>query len=835
MNYSQELEKKQEYNPTKKEESLIKKLIRREKKKKKEYISKGVIKKKIKNSKSYFNIDKVEDGIIYLKTGEVAKVISVEAVDLSLTSNNQKLSFFNQLKFLYQIKNLDLRIYKLDDRINLNANKDYYNDLIKKFETNENKTKFLSERLNLFELLEVDNLTVTSKYYFVVISKNTILLTKAVGEIEQSCCNINPRLPIECLNNKLEIYQFLINLYLSNSSLEQLLWCNLIDLITPYYISERSTFIKFDELEVQMVSIKNIPPFLDELFFEEVFNVPNTRCCIHIKDTINTDNLVNILDSSYQFLLSDRNSTRKLSNATEMDIEKENFQALMTQIKSGDEKIKEVNFIIAITGSRKEREDKLKELKKIADMYKIKLDIPRVRQYEMWQNFDITTNVTEDYSLYLPTLTLGAGFPLTVTNFNDYSGYIMGLDIHTALPIVFDIFNKSDKSRPSHNLAIISSTGGGKSFTLKKMIVNEINRGTKIFIFDAEGEYEKLVKRNNGEYIDLYSTSGGIINPLQVRFLPNEAEEKSRVNTMSSNDFPLSKHLGFLETFLKCAFEKISEKEIVVLLDMIERLYKEYGITKTTSISQLEKLSNKDYPIFNDLIKFVPRYKEIIVNPEKIKIIDQLEILLERFAVGTDAMLFNGYTTVSLDNDLIAFNLKDLMYSGNKRIINTQIVNLLTYLNNIIVSNKILNDGLKNSDDHKKIAIVVDEFHLYIKNNNSDVILTFEQIARRIRKYDGAFIPATQSIRDFIGESEVIRSATAIFNNCQYQLVGMLKEDDLSSYLKLFYENPLTDTQKEFLLRAVQGEFLLTINSKKRLRLWVRASDMERTLMGEEL
>ena len=33
------------------------------------------------------------------------------------------------------------------------------------------------------------------------------------------------------------------------------------------------------------------------------------------------------------------------------------------------------------------------------------------------------------------------------------------------------------------------------------MIINEINRGNKCFLFDAEGEYEKLVRKNKGEYI----------------------------------------------------------------------------------------------------------------------------------------------------------------------------------------------------------------------------------------------------------------------------------------------------------------------------------------------
>ena len=61
-----------------------------------------------------------------------------------------------------------------------------------------------------------------------------------------------------------------------------------------------------------------------------------------------------------------------------------------------------------------------------------------------------------------------------------------------------------------------------------------------------------------------------------------------------------------------------------------------------------------------------------------------------------------------------------------------------------------------------------------------------------------------------------------------------MKEDDLATYIKLFYQNPLTDTQKEFLTQAVMGEFLLTINSKKRIRVKIQATPLEVDLMGEK-
>ena len=799
------------------------------------YIKRGTLYKKLKNSSSFTNIKFIgDDGIINLKDDKVARVYQVNAIDLSLSSNNQKINFYQQLKFLYQIKNLNLRIYKLDDEVNYNGNKDYYNKLLEKYDDDNIKRPFLEERFNEIEQLEDEKLSITSQYFFVIISDNIKSLKHICEEVEYSCYNMTPRLNIKTIINKLEIYKFLINLYGVTASLQQLMWCDLFEIITPSFIKENIDSLQFDDDNIQVVAIKGLPPFIDEGFFEMLFNVPETRCCIHIKDTIPTEELIRRLDNNYEFLISERTMTRKLSDATQMDLEKESFKELMCQIKNGDEKIKEVDFIILLKGDIKEREFKLKELKKIADIYHIKLEVAKMRQYDGFQAFDLNSIGFSDYHQYLPTITLSASFPLTITYFNDETGYPLGIDMHTGLPIVFDMFYR-DITRPSSNLAVIASTGGGKSFTLKKIIVNEINRGNKVFIFDAEGEYKDMVVKNNGEYIDLYSKSGGIINPLQVRFLPSDVEEidNKDVNTLNSEDCPLSKHLSYLETFIKCAFEEIKENEVVILLDMIEKLYNRFGITKNTKISKLKQLENTDYPIFDDLISFVSDYRKMLVNNEQIKILDSVETLLYRFKIGIDYMLFNGYTSVNLNSNLIAFSVKDLLYSKNKRIITTQLVNLLTYLNNIIVGNRIYNENNKN--ENQNIAVIVDEFHLYLKNTTSEVILTFEQIARRIRKYNGSFVPATQSIHDFIGDDDSLRSATAIFNNCQYQLVGMLKEDDFSTYLKLFYENPLTETQKEFLSNAKQGEFLLTIDHYQKLRLKITANQMELLAMLEDI
>ena len=370
-------------------------------------------------------------------------------------------------------------------------------------------------------------------------------------------------------------------------------------------------------------------------------------------------------------------------------------------------------------------------------------------------------------------------------------------------------------------MAIVASTGGGKSFTIKKMIVNHFARGTKTFIFDAEGEYKNLVLNNGGEYIDLYSKSGGIINPLQIRYIPTDDPNEESKET----DCPLAKHLSYLESFFKTAFEEIKDEEVIELTHILESLYSRYGILQNTTINIFDAMKPEQYPTMQDLNNFIPEYKNDITNKEEKKIVERLEVLVSRFVSGIDNALFNGHTNIDLSNDLIGFNLQELLLSTNDRIKNTQILNLLSYLNNTIVSNKIIND-------RKQVMIIADEFHVFIDKKNPEVLRSFGQMARRVRKYNGSLVVATQSIKDFIGKEEIAQQASAIFNNCQYQMVGMLKEDDLKAYLSLFTENPLTETQKNFLLIATQGQFLLNIDAKERLVVKIEATPLEVEMMG---
>lgn len=781
------------------------------------YLSKSILKKKVQNSQSFTNIKSINDnGTILLKTGEYAIFYNVNPVDLSLTSDKEQNTFFRLLSKLYRLP-FTIKAYKFDEKINLNINKENYLELIKNT-TDDVKKNILINNHNFIEAIENENMTSASSYYLAIISKNKEALEKNKEEFELNCSNISPKLEIEQITNKKNLVKIFCNMYFSNNNLDQIMYYDFIDLITPIKINEGISTLKFDDEEIQLLSIKNYPLFIEHGFLDRIINLPNIKASVTINDSIEQNKLLNVLNSSFKAVLADYNSSKNLSDVTEMQNLMSNYKLLIEQISSNDEKIKDVSIVLAISGDKKTREELVKEIKRNAELYQVKVEVPRMKQMEAWQSYDLTTKGLKDYAMYLPTLTLASTFFFTENYHNDSTGWLIGEDSAYGLPIFFDPFHLT-KNRTSHNMGVIGTSGSGKSYLLKLLAINEYARGTKLFLFDIENELQKLCERCGGEHIDLSSKS--LINPLQVRYIMTDEDEETSI---------LGKHLGFLENFFSTAFEDITEKELVVLLDIVEKFYNERGITKKTSIEEYEKMTPKDYPIFSDLYAYLLERQKNCNNKDLLKILVNIEVLLKRMVIGQDANLFNGITTIDLNNNLIVFNLQELLFNSSRRLINTQMINLLTYLSNEIVDNKKKNEKL---NTEQKMLIILDEFHNYIDEDNPTLLKYFDQLNRRARKYKLGIVVASQQPTDFTTRTNILRHASAIFNNCQYQLTGMLKDTDVEAVEKLYSNTPLTETQKAFLSRANQGQFLLNITNKNRLRVNVFATPLQTYYMGE--
>lgn len=673
----EERKKKKEEKRKKKEEKNV---LKAKTKRKDIYLNKSMLKKKIQNAQIFSNVKEITDnGLIKLKSDQVALFYKVSPIDLSLTNDNEQKLFFHTLSKLYRLPFV-IKAYKFDEKINLNINKENYDKLIEENSDNSTRNNLLINNRNFIEMIEEENMTSASSYYFAIICKNKESLEKAKEDFERTCDSIVPKLDIELVDNKKWLIKVFANLYYSNANLDQIMYYDFMDLLSPLKISEMPSYLKVDNQEIQMVSIKNYPLFIEHGFLDRIINLPNVKASVTIKDTIEQSKLLSILNSSFKAVLADYNSSKNLSDVTEMQSLMNNYKLLIEQISSNDEKIKEVSIVLAISGNKKEREEILKEIKTNAELYQIKVDVPNLRQMSAWQGFELTDKGFPDYAMYLPTSTLASAFFFTENYHNDSTGWLMGEDSNYGLPTFFDQFTLT-KNRTGHNMSVIGTTGSGKSFLLKLLITNEFARGTKLFLFDIENELEKLTNRCGGEYIDLSSKS--LINPLQIRYVSTDDDNETSI---------LGKHLGFLENFFITAFEDISEKELVVLLDIVEKFYNSRGITKKTTLEEFENMTPKDYPIFSDLYAYLLEQQRETKTKELERILVNIEVLLKRMVTGQDGNLYNGITTIDLSNNLVVFNLQELLFNSSRRLINTQMINLLTYLSNEIVDNKKKND-----------------------------------------------------------------------------------------------------------------------------------------------
>lgn len=806
---ARELKKKQ------KEEKLVAKMRLKATNK---YLDKKTMKKKIQNSQNFVNISEIKDNcLIKLKTGEVALFYKVSPIDLSLTNDNEQKVFYHTLSKLYRLP-FTIKAYKFDEKINLNINKENYEKLIVENSDSKIKQDLLVNNYNFIGAIEEQNMTSASSYYFAIICKNKEALDKAKEDFERTCDSIIPKLDIELVDNKKWLVKILSNLYFSDTNLDQIMYYDFMDLLAPLRISELPNYLKVDNEEIQMVSIKNYPLFIESDFLDRIINLPNIKASVTIKDSIEQSKLLSVLNSSFKAVLADYNSSKNISDVNEMQNLMNNYKMLIEQISANDEKIKEVSIILVISGTKKEREEILKQIKTNAELYQIKVDVPTLRQMSAWQGFELTDKGLPDYAMYLPTQTLAAAFFFTENYHNDSTGWLLGEDCNYGLPTFFDQFTLT-KSRTGHNMSVIGTTGSGKSYLLKLLITNEFARGTKLFLFDIENELEKLTNRCGGEYIDLSSKS--LINPLQIRYVSTDDDEETSI---------LGKHLGFLENFFSTAFEDISEKELVVLLDIVEKFYNTRGITKKTTLEEFEQMTAKDYPIFSDLYAYLLEEQRNVKTKELERILVNIEVLLKRMVTGQDGNLYNGITTIDLSNNLVVFNLQELLFNSSRRLINTQMINLLTYLSNEIVDNKKKNDK---KNKKQNMLIVVDEFHYFIDEDNPTLLKYFGQMARRLRKYNAGIVVATQQPADLTTSAGVLRHASSLFGNCQYQITGMLKDNDIKAIEKIYANTPLTETQKSFLGRCSQGQFLVNITNKNRLRLSVFATPLQLYYMGE--
>ena len=377
------------------------------------------------------------------------------------------------------------------------------------------------------------------------------------------------------------------------------------------------------------------------------------------------------------------------------------------------------------------------------------------------------------------TSSLISTYPFISSSIFDEKGLFIGKNIYNNSLIFVDRYN-TEKYKNA-NMCIFGTSGAGKSFYTKLLILRARLLGIEQFVIDPEREYVNLTKKLNGTEIRIGPSSKTYVNIFDIREESLEDGEKGYLATK------ISKLIGFFNLI----FGELDEEEKAILEEKIIEVYNEKNINfddvslfnenKNSIISKKFK-SSLDMPILED-------FYNILKNDKKTK---KFSIKLNSFVKGS-LSFFNNYTNVEIDNKLIIADVYEL---GEEN---------LKY--GMYLFTELFWDKIKINRKNKK-AIYLDEiWRLIGVTSNKEVASFIYKIFKTIRKYGGSSVAITQDISDLFSLENGIYGKS-ILNNSSIKSFFSLEEDNI----KILSENiNLTEKKKIEIKSLKRGESLMFI------------------------
>ncbi len=389
------------------------------------------------------------------------------------------------------------------------------------------------------------------------------------------------------------------------------------------------------------------------------------------------------------------------------------------------------------------------------------------------------------------------GFPFAGGGLNDGKGFYLAKDTNGGI-VILDTW-KRGLDRTNSNYVVMGTSGVGKSTAVKHILLNEYMRGTKILVIDPEREYKTLCQNLNGDWINVVGKSGQMINPLQIRPLPLDDDEEEIVGIKDEGNGlgAMALHIQSIRPFFKLLFPEITHNQISILTSCLEEVYNNFNIYWDTDISNIP---NNKFPIMKDLYEHISQKIEIL-EKKKVDLSDYKTVqgLLRDVAIGADADIFNGYTTVKADSKCVVLDTFNLQNS-DERIKKAQYYNILTYCWEQIAKNR-----------DEKILLACDESYLMIDPQVPQSLVFLRNIAKRCRKYSGGIIIISHSVVDFLDPSVKMYGQAILDMACYKVLMGA--DGQNLEEMKTLYK--LTEAEEDLIYARQMGVALFMAGTSR--------------------
>lgn len=366
-------------------------------------------------------------------------------------------------------------------------------------------------------------------------------------------------------------------------------------------------------------------------------------------------------------------------------------------------------------------------------------------------------------------------------------GYYLGMDNMNGL-LLHNSWERKDTM--NGNMVLIGESGSGKTTACKHILFNEFLIGTKLIIIDPESEYVEFAKKLRGNVIDLSGENGNIINPLQIRISLDE-------ENLSKSSYIL--HIQKLRNLFKILFIDITNFQLNLLIEELEKTYKKFNIDEKIEIQNID---NKDYPIFTDLYNIIKEsFKSVDKDDDNYYDYKVIISLVKELTNGIYSNMFNNYTNIDLNNDITVFNVSEIQ-SVEDNIKKALYYNLLNFCWEQITNNKKKNNNT---------FLVVDEAHLMLDSRIKDTMITLKTISKRCRKYKANLMIITHSLVDML-DNDLRKEGQGILENANYKILLGTDGKNLEESQEIF---KLTEQELDILAIKKKGSGIFIAGNLK--------------------
>lgn len=403
-------------------------------------------------------------------------------------------------------------------------------------------------------------------------------------------------------------------------------------------------------------------------------------------------------------------------------------------------------------------------------------------------------------------LTGGAAscYPFTSFEMCDDNGILLGVNKYNSSLIIVDIFNSAIYKNA--NMAILGTSGAGKTFTLQLMGLRMRRKNIPVFIIaPLKGhEFHRACANVGGEFIQISPASPHCINVMEIRKVDRSVNEMLDGPGIQLSE--LAAKIQQLHIFFSLLIPDMSHEERQLLDEALIRTYNAKGITHDNA--SLEDPANpgcyREMPVLGDL------YEILKAAPETTR----MAHILNRLVNGS-ASTFNKQTNVRLDNKYTVLDISSL--TGD----------LLTV--GMFVALDFVWDRAK-ADRTEEKAIFIDECWQLLSGAGTtgtrlagDFVL---EIFKTIRGYGGSAVCASQDLNDFFNLDEG-RFGKGIINNSKTKIILNLEDDEAERVQETLH---LSDAETMEVTHFERGNGLISTNNNN-IMVEFKASPLEKDLI----